>query len=144
VPAARPGPYPISWSTVMGRTGSRPGWVVVLAGSVVWAAVVAFASRPLTGLVAGALVGAGCWWPRGRLAVRAAALAALVSLPVYVTAQQAMHSYWPDINWPAELSLANDLAWLGVALLGADVVVGVLRDRAGARRYARGGKDARS
>jgi hypothetical protein len=55
-----------------------------------------------------------------------------------VLVEQHLHHYLPDINWPANLNRANDLAWLGLALLGADVVVGLLRSRGGRRTELEG------
>jgi hypothetical protein len=123
---------------VFGLVGSRPGPAALAAGAVAWAGVAGAVSRPLIGLAAGAAVVAGSRWEWGRLAVRAASVAVLVSAGVYVLVQQDLHRYLPDINWPANLSLANDLAWMALALLGADVVVGLLRSRFGAASTLRG------
>jgi hypothetical protein len=81
--------------------------------------------------MAAVAVGAGCWWSRGRLAVRIATVGVLVAVGVYVVVEQHRHRYLPTIDWPADLSSANDLAWLGITLLGADVVVGAIRSRLG-------------
>jgi hypothetical protein len=51
---------------------------------------------------------------------------------VYVIVEQYRYRYLPDINWPANLSQAHDLAWLALSLLGADVVIGLCRSRFGA------------
>ncbi len=127
-----------SWASVAGAGGTRPGPLTLAAASVGWAALAALVSRPAIGAVAGAAVAAGCWWRRGRLAVRIGAVAGLVAVGVYVIIQQYLHHYWPDINWPANLSLANDLAWAALALLGGDVVIGLVRSRFGAGSTLRG------
>ncbi|HUE59427.1 MAG TPA: alpha-(1-_3)-arabinofuranosyltransferase family protein [Acidimicrobiales bacterium] len=126
--------------------GSRPSAKTVIAASLGWGLAAAAASRPLIGAAALVATAAGCLLSRGRLAVRVLTVAALLAVPVYVVQQQAAHDYLPTIDWPAALSSANDIAWLGLALLGADAVAGAVL--AAARRAARpntlggGGKQA--
>ena len=88
-------------------------------------------SRPAIGLLAGIAVAAACWWSGGRLALRIATVAAFAGAGVYVVAEQVRYHYLPTIDWPADLSAANDIAWLALALLGADMVVGLMRTRYG-------------
>ncbi len=130
-------PTPASWSTLFNfeRVRGSPPWGATALGALCWAAAVAVVTRPLTGAVAGVALAlaAGRWW--GRVAVRVAALAALAVLPFYVVNQQMAYRYWPDINWPSDLSSANDIAWLALALLGSDLVAGAV--------YARRGMKAR-
>jgi hypothetical protein len=71
------------------------------------------------------------------LVVRLAATAALIILPIYDMQQQSRYHYLPTIDWPAALSSANDIAWLALALLGADLVAGFVALRAGRSVYAR-------
>ena len=63
------------------------------------------------------------------MVARGGALVALAALPIYSVVQQAAHHYWPSIDWPAAFSSANDLAWLGLALLGSDLVAGAVYAR---------------
>jgi hypothetical protein len=63
----------------------------------------------------------------------------LIAVGVYVIVEQHRYHYLPTIDWPADLSSANDLAWFGIALLGADVVAGVMRSRFGSASTLRGG-----
>jgi hypothetical protein len=121
----------VSLAAVAGVGGRRPRLSWLVAGAGLWAVVAGSASRPVIGLTAGLAVAAGCLWGAGRLAVRVFSVLSLAAVGVYVLVEQHLHHYLPDINWPANLNRANDLAWLGLALLGADVVVGLLRSRGG-------------
>ncbi len=122
-------PSPASWRAVMARGGTRPSLLAIALTSVGWGVVVGAVSRPAIGLVAALAVAAGCWWSGGRLGIRIAALVALVAVAGYDVEQQWAHRYYPDINWPGNLSSANDLAWLALALVGSDLVAGFARSR---------------
>ncbi len=52
---------------------------------------------------------------------------------LYVVVQQYRHDYVADLDWPGRFASVNDLAWLAVVLLLADVVIEVLRRRASER-----------
>ncbi len=125
------GPLPASWGSLAGLVGARPRPAHLAAAAVGWGLLSAAVSRPVIGVIAAVAVAAGCWWSWGRLAVRVATVGALLAVGVYVVVQQQRHRYLPAIDWPADLSSANDLAWLGITLLGADVVVGAIRSRLG-------------
>jgi hypothetical protein len=130
-------PCTVSRASVFGLGGRRPRPVRVVAAAVLWGLLAAAVSRPAIGVIAAAAVGAGCWWKRGRLAVRAGAIGALLLLGLYVVVQQWRHQYLPTIEWPSNLSSANDVAWTAILLLGSDAVAGLLRGRwAGAVRSA--------
>ena len=124
-------PPAVSLAALAGAGGSRPRLSWLIAGAGLWALLAGAASRPIIGLMAGLAVAAGCLWGSGRLPVRVLSVLSLAAVGVYVLVEQHLHHYLPDINWPANLNRANDLAWLGLALLGADVVVGFLRSRGG-------------
>jgi len=123
------GPARASLVALMGAVDSRPRARRVVAAAMAWAIVAAIVSRPAIGLAAGAGVAIGCWWPRGRLGVRIAAVLALIAVAGYAVQQQWAHMYWPTIDWPADLSSTNDLAWLGLSLLGSDLVAGFVGSR---------------
>ena len=118
------------------RSGVADRWSLLAV--VVWGAGVAVVSRPAIGVAAavGAVIGDRLRW--GRAAVRLAAAGALVTLPVYEVVQQVAHRYWPSIDWPADLSAANDIAWLALALVGSDLIAGALRTRRRRSVYADG------
>ena len=124
-------PEPASWSSFAGRVGSGPpaAWPSVLVAGGVFGLAAAAVSRPATGIAAGVVAVIAGRWPGGRVAARLGALVALFGLPVYSVVQQAAHHYLPSIDWPASFSSANDLAWLGLALLGSDLVAGAVYAR---------------
>jgi arabinofuranan 3-O-arabinosyltransferase len=124
-------PEPASWSAFLGRVipGPPPAWPSVLAAGAVFGLAAAAVSRPATGVIAGVMAVVAGRWPGGRILARAAALVALAALPIYSVAQQLAHHYYPSIDWPASFSSANDLAWLGLALLGSDLVAGAVYAR---------------
>lgn len=118
---------PFSLAAAAALAGSPVPWARAAIAAVIWAAASTFVSRPSIGAVAGLAVLAGCRLRWGRPAIRALTVLALLAVPAYVMQQQSAHSYLPTIDWPAALSSANDLAWLGMCLLGADVAVGAAR-----------------
>ena len=136
-----PAPSPAAWAALVARGGRNPGWRVVAVAAVAWGLVSAAVSRPAVGAVAAAAVLLGTAWSGGRLTVRLASVAALVSVAAYDVQQQVSHRYLPTIDWPAALSAANDLAWLGLLLLGADVVAGLARSGRPAPSRLGPGKD---
>ena len=145
-PGVRSGPA--SWRALAGcpeRGAPRPGagWPTVLAGAVGWGLLVAFVSRPSTGAVAALAAVVAARWAAGRAVCRAAALVALSAVAVYAVVQQVRYRYWPTIDWPADLSSANDIAWLGLALLGSDLVGAALRMRSRRGVYSRSGMESK-
>ena len=122
-----------------GAPGAPPGWRPLAGTALGWGLLVGFFTRPAIGLVAAAVVlGAARWLPL-RAVARAAALLALFGLAGYSVYQQVVHRYWPSIDWPADLSSANDLAWLGLTLIGSDLVAGAARLRAAGQSTLRPG-----
>jgi hypothetical protein len=87
-------------------------------------------SRWWVGLLAAALVALVAYVPRSRFLVSLGAPAALAVAALYVIVQQYRHDYVADLDWPGRFTSVNDLAWLAVVLLLADVVIEVLRRRA--------------
>ena len=134
-------PSPASWRVFIGadlvRPRRPPSVIAVSVAAFGWAVVSASVSRPLIGVVGGVAVAVGALWARGRLAVRVAMAAALIALPVYDSVEQWVYRYWPTINWPGDVSSANDVAWLALTLLGADLIAGAVRSRRPRRVYAR-------
>jgi arabinofuranan 3-O-arabinosyltransferase len=125
-----PGPRPASLRCFAARRSTPPaGWWGLVGAAAATGLAAAAVSRPAIGLVAAAAVVLAGRWTWGRAACRSGAVGVLLALPVYVTAQQVSHRYWPSIDWPADISLANDLAWLALALLGADLVAAAVYRR---------------
>lgn len=130
-PASVVGPAPASWSSFASRRAAAPPlrlWSAV-AAAIGWGVVAAVVSRPAIGAIAAVFALAGIRWAWGRLAIRLAAVGVLLAVGVYSVAEQVHYHYWPSIDWPGDLSSANDLAWLGLSLLGADLVAGAVYAR---------------
>jgi hypothetical protein len=125
------GPQAVSPAALAGWGGARPRLWVALAAAVMWAVVADVFTLPAIAGAAAVAVLSGAWWRPGRLVVRIAGLGFLIALPVYEVDQQHAHRYLPTIDWPGAMSAANNLAWLALALLGADLVAGLVRHRWG-------------
>src|SRR5262245_45678306 len=82
------------------------------------------------GLVAGALVALVALRPRWRVLITLGAPLALAACALYVIVQQHRYGYPSDLDWPPQFTRINEIAWLAVILLLADVVVEWLRRRA--------------
>ena len=122
---ASPGPFSLSATAAVG--GAPVPWVRAVVAAVAWGAASTFVARPSIGVAAGLAVLVACRSRWGRPAIRVAAAVALLAVPAYVVQQQAAHSYLPAIDWPSSLSSANDIAWIGICALGADIAVGAAR-----------------
>ncbi|HET9077293.1 MAG TPA: alpha-(1-_3)-arabinofuranosyltransferase family protein [Acidimicrobiales bacterium] len=154
--AADLGPQPASLAALLALpsgpgAGARPVASRLVVAAAAWGLLTAFFTRPSIGAVAAAAALAAGWWRPGRAVCRIAAVVALLALAGYAVEQQVAYRYWPTIDWPADLSSANDLAWLGLALLGSDLVGAAARLRAGGRstlatawrRHGDGGRPGR-
>ncbi|HEX6394048.1 MAG TPA: alpha-(1-_3)-arabinofuranosyltransferase family protein [Acidimicrobiales bacterium] len=119
-----PGILPASLRAAVSPGGLKPSIIAAVVASLVWGIAITTASRPAIGAAALSATAAGCLLARGRLAVRLLAAASFILLPVYVVQQQVAHDYLPTIDWPSALSSANDIAWFGLAMLGADAAAG--------------------
>jgi hypothetical protein len=140
-PPASPGwgPERASLRALLGfprPTTSAPrawSWTRSIGVAVGWGLAVAVVSRPAIGAAAGMGAILALRRPSGRTVCRLAAVVMFVALPVYAATQQAHHHYYPSIDWPADLSSANDMAWLALAFIGSDLVGGAVYARAGMR-----------
>ncbi len=117
-------------------TGDRPRPLPVAVGAIALGIVGAAVSSVWVGVVVAVLVAAVAWWPRARFLVSLGAPSALAVAALYVIVQQHRYDYVADLDWPARFTRVNDLAWLAVLLLVADVVIEALRRRATARADA--------
>jgi hypothetical protein len=52
---------------------------------------------------------------------------ALAFCGLYVVAEQYRHTFFSNFDWPSHFESVNDLAWLSIILLAADVLVELLR-----------------
>jgi hypothetical protein len=114
--------------------GDRPGVGRVVVGGVAVAVIGAILSAWWVGLVAGALVAVVARWPRARLLITLGAPLALAACALYVIVQQRRYGYPSDLDWPPQFTRINEVAWLSLILLLADVVVERVRPRALERR----------
>jgi uncharacterized membrane protein len=113
-------------------SGDRPGVGRVLVGAVAVAVIGALLSAWWVGLVAGVLVAVVARWPRARVLITLGAPLALGACALYVIVQQHRYGYPSDLDWPPQFTRINEIAWLAVILLLADVVVERVRRRASA------------
>ena len=90
----------------------------------------AVVSRWWVGLLAAVAGGPGGVGAPARFLVSLGAPLALGVAALYVVVQQYRYDYVADLDWPGRFTWINNLAWLAVVLLLADVVVEVLRRRA--------------
>jgi uncharacterized membrane protein len=120
----------LSFGNPLVATGDRPGVARILVGAVAVAVIGALLSDWWVGLVAGALVAVVAWWPRARVLITLGAPLALGACALYVIVQQHRYGYPSDLDWPPQFTRINEIAWLAVILLLADVVVERVRRRA--------------
>jgi arabinofuranan 3-O-arabinosyltransferase len=118
---------PPAFADPLVATGTRASTVRVLVGALAVAVVGAVLSAWWVGLVAGALVAVVVRWPRARLLITVGAPLALAACALYVIVQQHRYGYPSDLDWPPQFTRINEVAWLAVVLLLADVVVERIR-----------------
>jgi hypothetical protein len=111
-------------------SGIRPDTTRVVVGALAVAVVGTLLASWWVGLVAGGLVALVALVPRLRGIITLGAPIALALCALYVIVQQQRHHYPPDLDWPPQFTKINQIAWLAVILLLADVVVEWLRSRA--------------
>ncbi|HET6963851.1 MAG TPA: alpha-(1-_3)-arabinofuranosyltransferase family protein [Acidimicrobiales bacterium] len=130
-PPAGFAPTPASVSVALGRRpgGPPPSVVATMVAATGWGLLAAAVTRPVIGMVAAVAAAVAIRFRMGRAACRLAAAASFIALPLYAVVQQVRYHYWPDISWPADLSSANDIAWLALALVGSDLVAGAVYAR---------------
>ena len=107
--------------------------VVVTVGVFVVTTLVA---GPATGALVGGLSLATLLVPRARVLVTLGAVGALAAAGLYTAALQYIKGYLSVFEWPTFFRVSHNLAWVAAALLAADVVVGLVRERASLRRPA--------
>lgn len=116
-------------SALLGYEGEQPAW----RSSVGWAlgagVVAGLVSSPLAIPVGFVLVLAGLRLRRSRVLLGWAAPALVLTCGAYMLAEQAGHRYLSNIDWPGQFPAANTLGWSAVLLLGADVLVDLVRSR---------------
>jgi arabinofuranan 3-O-arabinosyltransferase len=109
-----------------GGMPSRRVLVATVLGTGVLGAVLV---RGWVGLLTAALVAAVMFRPRLRWLLTFGAPAALALAGLYTVVQQFRYRYFSTFDWPLHFDRVNDIAWLAVILLMADVVVELARGR---------------
>jgi hypothetical protein len=120
----------LAFGSPLVATGDRPGVARILMGALAVVVIGALLSDWWVGLVAGGLVAVVAWWPRARVLITLGAPLALGACALYVIVQQHRYGYPSDLDWPPQFTRINEIAWLAVILLLADVVVERVRRRA--------------
>jgi len=114
--------------------GRRPSWLGAVATAVVGGGVAAAITNPAGGLAVGAAVLLALLVNWARVFLTAAAVGLAAATAVVMTVQQQQYHFPWVIQWPAQFPVANTLAWMAVAALGADALVEAVRHRPGRRR----------
>jgi hypothetical protein len=128
-PTATQDAAPSLRSPLEASAGDRPTRPVALAGALAMGVVAGIGSRPWIGLVVGAAVLAALVVPRARALLTIGAAGVFAGAAAYVVVQQARHGYPTIASWPSQFDAVADLTWLALWLLGADVVVELVRGR---------------
>jgi len=97
-----------------------------------------FGALASTLIVVGGLTLATLLVPRARALVTLSAVGALAAAGLYTAALQYIAGYLSVFEWPTFFRVSHNLAWVAAALLAADVVVGLVRERASPQRPAGG------
>jgi len=113
--------------------GTQPRPVAVVVTALAVGVVGGVVSTWWVWLLAAALVALVSWVPRLRFLLTLGAPLALGAAALYVVVQQYRYDYVADLDWPGRFTSVNNLAWLAVVLLLADVVVELVRRRAASR-----------
>ncbi len=103
--------------------GARPRIAVVVLAALGVGVIGAVLASWWVGLVAGALVALVACLPRLRFLITLGAPVALAACALYVVVQQYRHDYPADLDWPGQFYGINNVVWLAVILLLADLVV---------------------
>ena len=111
----------------LAAAGHRPSPVGIVVGALAVGVIGAVLAAWWVGLAAAVLVAVVAWFPRWRFLVSIGAPVVLGACALYVIVQQYRHDYPSDLDWPGYFTRVNNLAWLAVILLLADVVVERLR-----------------
>jgi hypothetical protein len=110
-------------------TGDRPPLSLLIGGPVIAGVVGGVLVRGWVGAVAAICVLAVLLRPRLRPLLTIGAPAALALSGLFVIGQQYRNSFFSTFDWPSNFERVNEIAWLAIILLAADVLVELIRDR---------------
>jgi arabinofuranan 3-O-arabinosyltransferase len=143
VAAVEPGDGPVL-AVPFGRGTRRvPMWTSLATGVAV-GLVAGLIASPVAGSAVGVATVVALLIPRVRIVLGLAAIAAVVAAGAFVAIYQARHLVPADGAWPLSFNTASQLAWTGVAFLGADAVVDVVLRRRAAKDASTAGPVAES
>ncbi len=115
--------------------GKRPRIPIIIVATVVSGGIAAVTITPVAGLAIAALTACATTLGPTRWLLGLGALGSVTASGAYTTIMQAIHHYPPGAFWPGHFATASQLAWLGLAMLTADVVVELARWGRGTNRY---------
>ncbi|MFM7270447.1 MAG: alpha-(1-_3)-arabinofuranosyltransferase family protein [Actinomycetes bacterium] len=113
------------WQARAGDASTVAGLLTALGCAVVAGAV----ATPWVGVVTGLFAAGAIRSNRVRAALRLAPVAIVSLIAVYVALGQWRHDYAPQFEWTTYFARARQPAWLALALLATDVVVGIVLAR---------------
>jgi arabinofuranan 3-O-arabinosyltransferase len=79
--------------------------------------------QPWAAPILAAVTFAALWWPRARVALRLFPPLAVAVCGLYIAVQQERHRFAAHFEWPTFFGRVNQLAWLAVVVLAADVLI---------------------
>jgi hypothetical protein len=143
VAAVEPGDGPVLVVPFGRGTRRVPMWTSLATGVAV-GLVAGLIASPVAGSAVGVATVVALLIPRVRIVLGLAAIAAVVAAGAFVAIYQARHLVPADGAWPLSFNTASQLAWTGVAFLGADAVVDVVLRRRAAKDASTAGPVAES
>ncbi len=108
------------------RDLGRPGAAMLVAVPVAVGLFAGLFVQPWAGPILAAATVAAIWWPRARAGLRLFPPFALALCGLYIAVQQQRHHFAAHFEWPTFFGRVNQLAWLAVVVLGADVAIEVV------------------
>ena len=121
-----------------GGSAGRPGAAVLVGVPVLAGLVAGVFLQPWAAPILAAATFAALWWRWARGVLRVFPPVALAACGLYIAIQQHRHRFAARFEWPTFFARVNQLAWLAVVALAADVVIEIA-DR---RRRARDRREA--
>ncbi len=108
-----------------GGQSSRPGVVVLVVVPVVAGVVAGLFVQPWAAPLLAVATFAALWWRWARGVLRLFPAVAIAGCGLYIAIQQHRHGFVPRFEWPTFFGRVNQLAWLAIAALAADVLIEV-------------------
>ncbi len=113
----------VTLAPFVARTAVRPRTLVLVGLPILVGVLTLLVASPILALVAAALSAGAMLDRRARTALRVVAIGALLVAVGFVIVQQVRQGYPAAYDWPQRFLKVDDLPWLAVLLLAADVVI---------------------